>query len=77
MQFLAGGRGGDTGSSTPLCNYCGSRCIVTIFDRLRHTDGFDHRDSQSQGADKEEGSFRERERQTADGRDSVHFFLKG
>lgn len=34
LECLGKKEGGDTGSSTALCNYCGSCCIVTIFDRL-------------------------------------------
>lgn len=36
LECLGKREGGDTGSSTALCNYCGSCCIVTIFDRLWH-----------------------------------------
>lgn len=36
LQHPGEKEGGDTGSSAAPCNYCGSRCIVTIFDGLRH-----------------------------------------
>lgn len=36
LERLGKREGGDTGSSAALCNYCGSCCIVTIFDRLWH-----------------------------------------
>lgn len=36
LERLGKREGGDTGSSTAMCNYCGSCCIVTIFDRLWH-----------------------------------------
>lgn len=36
LERLGKREGGDTGSTTALCNYCGSCCIVTIFDRLWH-----------------------------------------
>lgn len=35
-ESLGKREGGDTGSSTALCNYCRSCCIVTISDRLWH-----------------------------------------
>lgn len=43
LKRLGKREGGDTGSSAALCNYCGSCCIVTIFDRLQHRWIWPHR----------------------------------